>query len=575
MDTDEILQGVMEYKRTAAYYENTLQIKDEWKNKRVFLKFEGANSVADVFVNRKFINRHKGGYTAFTVEITDYIKSGNNNILVMVSNAYRHDVLPLHGDFNVYGGLHRPVSVIVTEKNCISPLDFGSSGVYVTPDKITQQSTDIHINTKLSLQKNSSGITVKSSILDGNDKTITSTQNTISNLSEVNHLHTIKSPILWNGKKNPYLYKVRIELFENGKLIDEITENFGIRNFSIDADKGFFLNGEYLDLYGVGKHDDFYGKGSALTKKEHDTDMALMNELGATSIRLTHYPHNKYFHELSDKNGYVLWTEIPFIGPGGYTGAGYVKDKSLEESVINNTIEMVKQHYNHPSVFFWGIGNELLLNYDDPQPFLKRLDSLIKTIDNKRFTAYASNMGNDVFADVSNVLAWNKYYGWYGGSFDEIGKWANQAHKALPNKPIAVSEYGAGASPHKHTDSLQKPSAPGKFHPEEWQTAFHEVHWRELNKRPFVWGKYIWAFADFSSSIRTEGDDNGINDKGFITYDRKIKKDAFYFYKANWNKEPIIYIAEKRNNKRKATSAIITVYSNYNQVELFVNNESY
>lgn len=206
-NTDEILQGVMEYKRTAAYYENTLQIKDEWKNKRVFLKFEGANSVADVFVNRKFINRHKGGYTAFTVEITDYIKSGNNNILVMVSNAYRHDVLPLHDDFNVYGGLHRPVSVIVTEKNCISPLDFGSSGVYVTPDKITQQSADIHINTKLSLQKNSSGITVKSSILDGNDKTITSTQNTISNLSEVNHLHTIKSPILWNGKKNPYLYK--------------------------------------------------------------------------------------------------------------------------------------------------------------------------------------------------------------------------------------------------------------------------------------------------------------------------------------------------------------------------------
>ena len=189
--------------------------------------------------------------------------------------------------------------------------------------------------------------------------------------------------------------------------------------------------------------------------------------------------------------------------------------------------------------------------YDDPQPFLKRLDSLIKTIDNKRFTAYASNMGNDVFTDVSDVLAWNKYYGWYGGSFDEIGKWADQAHKALPNKPIAVSEYGAGASPYKHTDSLQKPSAPGKFHPEEWQTAFHEVHWRELNKRPFVWGKYIWAFADFSSSIRTEGDDNGINDKGLITYDRKIKKDAFYFYKANWNKEPIIYIAEKRNNKRK------------------------
>ncbi|TKC07099.1 glycoside hydrolase family 2 protein [Pedobacter frigoris] len=575
-NAQETLKGVADYNRTSAIYENTLEVKPEWKGKRLFLYFEGVNSVATILVNNKFVGEHYGGYTGFCLEVTNYVKPGSNSITVQVSNAYRLDVIPLHGDFNLYGGIHRPASLIITDQDCITPLDYGSSGVYVSQKAVSDQSAEIEVSSKLSL-KNGNGLSLKTTIYDQNKKIVSSSLSIISdvNTNEVKQPFKIIKPHLWNAKSDPYLYTAEVLLLKDNKVIDQISQPLGLRYFHVDPDKGFFLNGKYLDLYGVGRHEDVSGKGSALTNADHDNDMNLIKELGATAGRLTHYPQNRHFYDLCDQNGIVLWSEIPFVGPGGYTGAGYMKNPNLENNIRTMLIELIRQNYNHPSICFWGMFNELKLNYDDPQPFIRELNALAKKEDPSRLTTLASNLGANEFKDLTDLMGWNQYFGWYGGDFDEVGAWADEVHQTIPDKPISVSEYGAGASPFKHTEGLEKPSPKGRFHPEEWQTAFHEKHWAEFKKRPFIWGKFIWVLADFGSSIRTEGDHDAINDKGLVTYDRSIKKDAFYFYKANWNPEPMLYIAERRNTERTKPAASVKVFANVQNAELWVNGKEY
>jgi len=558
-----------DYNRTAGIFEKTFVIDSSYNGKRLFLYFTGANSVASVFVNNIFLTEHKGGYTAFCVEITKHIRSGENQIKVQVSNAYRMDVLPLSGDFNIYGGIHRPVYLLTTSANCISPLDNASPGVYLSQKSVSAKSATVKVLTKLSLNKPAS-LKVRTIITDADKKIIAQSLSPLTG-ETCSQVININQPHLWNGKTDPYLYTVKVQLIQNGGVTDEIEQPLGLRYYKIDPDKGFFLNGKYLDLHGVGFHEDVKGKGSALDSADLDKDMELIKEIGATALRFTHYPHSQYFYDLCDKNGLVIWSEIPLVGPGGYTGTGYVNNDMLKKQIKQVLVEMIRQNYNHPSVFFWGLFNELRLDGDDPRPFLKQMDKLAKTEDPSRLTTCASFLDGDQFNDVTDLIGWNKYYGWYGGKFKDLSTWADKTHAEFPQKPFAVSEFGAGGSPYQHTETLEQPVAPGRFHPEEWQSFFHESSWKELMKRPFIWGKFIWTLTDFASSLRTEGDRDGINDKGLVTYDQKIKKDAFYFYKANWNPEPMIYIADRRNAKRNQPITTIKVYSNIQSVELWLN----
>jgi len=567
----DVLSGNGNYQRESGIYEKSFTIDPVWKNKRLFLYFEGANSVATVLVNKHFVTKHKGGYTAFCVEITGFVKPGEaNQVEVQVSNAARTDVLPLCGDFNVYGGIHRPVSLLVTAKDCISPLDHASSGIYLTPRSVSGQSAMVDILTKLSVTA-AVGLKVRTDVVDAQQHIVASATNIVSNNRDATQTVSLKKPHLWNGKADPYLYTVQVSLLKGGQVIDRVVQPLGLRYYHVDASKGFTLNGKYLDLHGVGFHEDVEGKGSALDTIDYDQDMQLIKEIGATALRLTHYPHGKYFYDLCDRNGLVVWSEIPFVGPGGYTGAGYLKNPELEQQARQVLTEMIRQNYNHPSVCFWGLFNELKLDHDDPVPFIKELNTLAKKEDPTRVTTCATFLDSDRFNQVSDLIAWNKYYGWYAGEFKQIGTWADKTHHNYPQKPFAVSEYGAGGSPFKHTENNIKPDADGKFHPEEWQTSYHEMNWLELSKRPFIWGKFVWALADFGSSIRTEGDTSGINDKGLVTYDRKVKKDAFYFYKANWNPEPMLYITDRRNEVRTQQSTVIKIYSTIAHVKLTVN----
>ncbi len=570
----EVFTKGIDYTRTSGLYTRRWTVPAEWQGQRVFLRFEGVNSVAHVFVNQKLVGQHAGGYTAFCLELTDALDFGKENLLtVQASNAHRLDVLPMSGDFNVYGGIHRPVSVLVTPKNCITPLDFASPGVYVRQSDVSEKAATVAVQTKLSLNAPAKTLRVKTTITDAAgtpvaEKIVAATS------TEVRPSFTISNPHLWNAQADPYQYRVRVQLLDGTRILDEITQPLGLRSYRVDPDRGFFLNGRYLDLRGVCRHQDVQGKGSALTPADHERDLELIQEIGATALRLTHYPHNTEFYDGCDRAGLVVWTEIPMVGPGGYNGPGYVKNPALHAHARQVLTELIRQNFNHPSICFWGLHNELKLDYDDPQPFLAELNALAHAEDPSRPTTLATFLDNKAYSTVSDVMAWNKYFGWYGGRNEQMGTWADDIHQLLPAKPIGVSEYGAGGSIRQHDDTLRPAVPTSRWHPEGWQAHYHEGNWAELSKRPFVWGKFIWVLADFGSSIRTEGDTVGINDKGLVTYDRQTKKDAFYFYKANWNPAPSLYLADQRHTRRKVAVTTVKVYANLPEVELLVNGRS-
>lgn len=570
------IPGTRSYNREMMVYRRDLEITPDMKDKRLFLYFEGVNSSATVLVNNKSVGSHKGGYTAFCMEVTDYAKQGTNKLEVWVTNAYNPEILPISGDFNIYGGIHRPCHLLVTEQDCILPLFYASPGVFIHQDKVSEKQAQITVETMLSLRGKKQGLKVRTTIEDVKGNIIS--QNIEQNVTNENvkQPFVIDHPVLWNAKQNPHLYKVIVELLDNGKVIDRVEQRTGLRYFSVDADKGFFLNGKYLDLYGFCLHEEVEGKGSALSAEDHERDMELVKESGATSLRLVHYPHSESIYHLSDENGIVLWTEIPMVGPGGYDFCGFINTDGLKEHARQVLKELVYQKYNHPSICFWGIFNEIRTNYDNAEPFARELHELYKEIDPSRLTTLASCDDPKFYQNCSDLMAWNKYIGWYGSrnAPETAGNFFDKAKAASNGKPVAISEYGGGANVEHHFSMKENDVKPsGQFHPEEGQTYIHEGNWSAFAQRPYMWAKYIWVFADFQSSIRNEGGKPGINDKGLVTYDRKIKKDAFYFYKANWSTEPMIYITSRRFTERPEANVQVKVYSNLRENTLYVNGK--
>ena len=561
-----------EYNRETMVYTRQLHVSREQLQGRLFLRFEGVNSVADVFVNRHSVCQHKGGYTAFTLEITDEVREGENTIEVWASNAFRTDVLPISGDFNVYGGIHRPVHLIVTEKDCISPLFYGSSGVLIHQDKITKERAELTVETHLSLKRNLERLKLRTTITEAEGKVVAQTEIAAMD-SVVRQSLSITKPMLWNGRKNPYLYSVKVELMDGLRVVDSRTEQTGLRYFSVDAEKGFFLNGEPYPLCGFNRHEDVEGKGSALSQEDHDRDMQLIKETGATIIRLSHYPQSDYFYRLADREGMVLWSEIPLCGPGGYDFTGYVKN--VKDNARQVALEMIYQNFNRPSVCFWGIFNEILVNdgrfkaWDDPVPFVKELHALYKETDPSRLTTFATCVPQQHYLGCSDLIAWNKYFR-RPGNEESVRKFYMQAHETSGGQPVGISEYGDAGSPRQHYDPRYDKAL---THSETYQCLTHEGYWRAIKDMDFLWCKTIWQFSDMQSSIRHEGDHDGRNDKGMVTYDRQEKKDIYYFYRAQWNPEPMLYITDRRFTDRHHATADVKVYTNQKDATLYVNGK--
>lgn len=559
------------YYRGVAWYRTKLMLPESMKNQRIFIRFEAVGQEATFFVNQKKVGKHSGGYGAFNFEITKFVDDDKEiKLAVNVTNEPNFKRIPVTDKlFNLYGGIYRKVHIFSTPKLNITPNHFASSGVFVEQKEVTKKAAKLEVRTHLSNSSNSKNATLICVIKNAEGK-IVATKNEkiiLSDKEEVIKMNVeIQNPILWDGRNNPYVYAAEL-ILTTAKSRDEVSQNFGIRTYSIDPNKGFTLNNKPYDLHGVAMHQEWKNVGPALTDKNHNTDMDLVEEIGATTLRLSHYQHSDLTYELADKKGILVWSEIPFVHD--YSGREFSNAKLQLK-------ELILQNYNHPSIFVWGLWNEVRA-WKSPDEacvtLTKELNELAHKLDKSRMTISASDRGMDSnMGNITDLQSWNKYFGWYYGKYAGLGKFLDDSHKSHPNIALGISEYGAGGNIYQQDiTKLDKPK--GLFFPEQEQTRCHEISWKVLKDRPFVWSSYVWNLFDFSVGDWNRGGIPYTNHKGLITFDRKIKKDAFYFYKANWSKEPVLYIAERRNNIRLEKTVSVKVYTNQSKVTLFLNNK--
>ena len=572
----DALSGKHDYKRGIGNYTKTFFVPEAWRNRQLFVRFEGANSVADVFVNGKHIGEHRGGYGAFVFELTDKVIYGQDNkLLVRVNNGEQLDVMPLVGDFNFYGGLYRSVTLLLTDDVCISPLDYASPGIYLRQRLVNDRSAKVEAGIALSNNKErAQTVRVRVQVSDGRsvitEQTRSVTVRPHTAVQMIDIPFSIDQPHLWNATADPFLYTVTVSLWRGHTCLDQVIQPLGLRYYRFDPMQGFFLNGRHLPLHGVCRHQERAGVGNALRKAHIDEDIRLMRGMGVNAVRLAHYPHDAYTYGQMDRTGIVTWAEIPFVGPGGYADKGFVDTERFRDNGRQQLREMIRQHYNHPSICLWGLFNELKYDGDNPMEYIRELNDLAHREDPTRPTTCASNQQGDMNF-VTDVMAWNRYDGWYGSTPNSLAAFLDRMHREYPGLCIGISEYGAGASVYQQQDSLRQPVPTDWWHPENWQTYYHIRNWDILSHRPYVWGTFVWNMFDFGAAHRTEGDRSGINDKGLVTHDRKVKKDAYYFYKANWTTQPMVYIAGKRCTERRRRETEIQVFSNCRQVCLSLN----
>ncbi|MFD5388875.1 glycoside hydrolase family 2 protein [Streptomyces sp. NPDC127074] len=572
--------GGNDYYRGVGWYRRHCTLPEGLAGKMLFLQFAGANQVAEVWANGTYLGRHTGGYARFRFDATGVLRHDADNVIaVRVTNAHDPDIAPLSADFSFSGGIYRNVSLWAVDKLQVRMLDHAGPGIYLRQRAVTTASAEITVTTKL-WNNNSAGrsVAVRTVIADACGAVVVDERSETRTVaagtgSEVAQDITIAGPRLWNGRPDPHLYRVSVEVHDttgpDDRITDVVTERLGLRSVAVDAGSGFHLNGAHLGLHGVNLHQDRAGKGWAVDDADHIQDFDLVEEIGATAVRMAHYQHDQKDYDLADERGLVVWAEIPLID-------GISDSSAFTAGTRLQLIELIRQNYNHPSIAFWGIGNEQRRDNRATNALLGTLAGIVAAEDPERISTYAVAGGGDPgLGKHTRTTGYNVYYGWYSGSKDgDLGRWADGRHRDVPDRKIAVSEYGAGANIAHHALNPEKPDPGGVFHPEEYQALFHEAAWKQLSSRPYLWGTFVWNMFDFASDWRDEGGQPGINDKGLVTRDRRIRKDAFYWYKANWSASPTLYITSRRWSQRTNPITELKVYSNADQVTAGLNGRS-
>jgi beta-galactosidase len=589
----DTMDDVPGYYRGIGWYKKTLNLKPEWKGKKIFLHFEGANQETEVFLNGIKMGEHIGGYTAFSIPLTQAKFNGNDVVEVKVNNRHNESIAPLTGDFTFFGGIYRSVTLVVVNPVHFSDQQYASTGVFIHAENVSKQNATLIVDGQLINQAAAarqvtihSILTDKTGIQRGEAKVeLTGVKDQIISfkLPQIN----ITNPRLWSPE-DPYLYQVSTKLIDakTGNLLDEIKTNTGFRFFSFDVAKGFFLNGEPYKLIGASRHQDFAGIGNAVPKSLQVKDIDLLKEMGGNFLRVAHYPQDQAVLDACDRLGILTSVEIPIVNEITESAAFTRNSKHMQ-------VEMIKQNYNHPSVIIWAYMNEVLLkmrHQNDParkQQYLNNiaalaqdLEDLTRATDPTRYTMM-SNHG-DVngyikagLVKIPQLVGWNLYQGWYGGKSEDFGPNLDKIHAQVPDKPLLVTEYGADVDPRIH--SLE----PVRFDKSlAYGMSYHQIYIEAILKRPFVAGAFAWNLSDFSSETRDETMPH-INNKGLLTLDRK-PKNTFYLYKAHFNPKPYLKIGDgswhwrggvsKTNEETLAQN--VEVISNTDEVELFVNGKS-
>jgi len=593
-NVEDTLDDEPGYHRGIGWYRRTLNLGSRLQGKRLFLYFEGANQVAEVYVNGELAGRHGGGYTAFAFEITDYVRfdvARRNVIAVKVDNRHNKDIPPLNADFNFYGGIYRDVWLIATSPIHLTLLDHASSGVYVDTPRVSDEKATVRVR---GLVINSTHgvrqVEVTSIVIDREGRRVTTLTSKfrVGAKGQGSFEQTsapIVRPQLWSPDQ-PYLYKVRTVVRHDGRSVDEVVSPLGFRWFSFDADRGFFLNGKHLKLRGTNRHQDYAGMGNAVPDTLQARDLEIIKDTGFNFLRLAHYPQDPSVLKAADRLGLILWEEIPLVNQ-------ITVSAEFTQNSERMLTEMIRQHYNHPSVVLWGYMNEVFLGPKMEQEQVRETVKLARTLeevchreDPGRVTTIAFDYGaRDLYntsgiGDVPQVVGWNLYHGWYYEEFSDFGKFLDEQHRLFPRRPLIVSEYGANGDTRLHS------LAPKRYDSTiEWQRRFHEAYLPQINARPFIAGSAIWNQFDFGSEFRGETIPH-INQKGMFTFDRQ-PKDTHYFYKAHLSRRPVVHIATRNWLYRAGadTSAAggsglhpvlqtFDVYTNLPAVELFHNRIS-
>ena len=537
--------GGNDYWRGTAVYEKTFSWPALEPGGRAVLEFLGAAMTADVYLNGQKLVRHEGGYSTFRVDITGALQ--NENLLrVEVDNSANDRVYPQKADFTFYGGLYRGVNLITVPAVHFELCQDGTPGIKVTPVvDLERHSATVTVET----WQNGGNVTFT---VGGETKTVPSVDSRA--LAEF----SIENVRLWDGLDDPYLYTAVAKL-DSG---DEISARFGCRRFEIDPQRGFLLNGRPYPLRGVSRHQDRKGLGNALTLKEHQEDMEIIREIGANTVRLAHYQHAQEFYDLCDENGIVVWAEIPYITQHMQNG---------RQNTLDQMQELIVQNYNHPSIAVWGLSNEITASGAVTEELLdnhRALNELCHKLDPTRSTAMANVFmleTDSPILDIPDVNSYNLYFGWYLGELEQNEAFFDAYHAKHPDRPMGFSEYGADANPQFHA------AIPGRGdYTEEYQCVYHEHIVRMIEARPWLWATHVWNLFDFAADGRDEGGKHGENQKGLVSFDRTLKKDAFYLYKAVWSKEPFVHLCGRRYVNRAEEVTQVKVYSNQPEVSLYV-----
>ena len=594
------------YKRSVGWYRLELDGNSQAGGTQ-WLQFDAASIAADVWLNGEHIGQHRGAFTTFRFDVTGKLKPGKNVLLVKTDNrrgAADGDltaIAPLSGDFNMSGGLYRGVSLVTTKQKAFIALgDLGGPGVYAKTTALNGANAVVNVVAKLeNALATGAGYSVTATLLDAEGKAVKQSATKSVSLkageaASVSQDLTVANAHLWNGLADPYLHKLVVELKDgSGAVVDKVVQDLGIRTMRFDANEGFFLNGKSTPLHGVNLHQDTLGKAWAQSEDDIRRSFELIKEVGANTIRMAHYPHSDFTVQQADKLGVVVMAELPYVNSSSVGRLVDPETTGFSENARVQLRELIRQKFNSASVGIWSVGNEVQGGDDTSNNvagLFKSLHDTAKAEDPSRITTLANqiNRSGDVvrpdaitLTGITDSFSVNRYFQWYyGQSETQLGDNLDAIHAASPTQPIGVTEYGAGSGLTHHTDNVRAGRVCSSdtsgltricYQPEGYANYVHEKAYTELAKRPYLMGTWIWNMFDFGSGNRHEGDVGQTNTKGIVTFGRDVKKDAFYFYKANWSKEPVTYIAERRHTQRVYKTAPIKVYSNGDAVSLRIN----
>lgn len=542
--------GGNDYFRGSCTYTKQFPWPELAPDTELWIEFEAAAMSATVCLNGKELARHHGGYSTFRAELTQAL-AAQNTLVVTVDNSANRTVYPQKADFTFYGGLYRDVRLIAVPRSHFALGSCGGPGIRVTP--VLAQDLQSAVITVEAFCENTP---------DGTPVTIT-----------VEGVGTVTAPVqegcaraelaaapvhLWDGVADPYLYTAQAALPSG----DTIRTRFGSRSIAFDAQKGFYLNGKNVRLVGTARHQDRQGLGNALTRAQHEEDLQILREMGANTLRLAHYQHAQYFYDLCDAYGLVVWAEIPYITEHMAEGCA---------NTLSQMEELVVQNYNHPSIICWGLSNEITTSGGVTAEVMeqhRQLNDLCHRLDATRPTTMAHVFmldPSDPFVLLPDICSYNLYYGWYVGELEQNDEFFDKFHADHPDRVIGLSEYGADANPAYQSASPVK----GDW-TESYQAVYHEHMLRMWAERPYIWAMHVWNGFDFGADGRAEGGKPGQNQKGLVTFDRKIKKDAFYIYKAYLSSTPFVHLCGRRYARRAEAVTEVKVYSNQPAVTLLV-----